>query len=459
MDQNRFGYPVIPETIVVHLGRPDEPAENVEVSFIDYIKNVASSEIYPTWPESAIRANIYAQISYALNRIYTEYYRSRGYDFDITNSTQYDQYFVKDREIFENISRIVDDIFNSYVVRQGSIVPMFTQYCDGLNVKCEGLSQWGTVELAEEGYTPYEILQYYYGDDINIMDNVPVEGIEESYPGYPLRFGMRSNEIRIIQNQLNRIRQNYPAIPVINDPEGYFGNETEAAVKEFQKIFDLAQDGIVGRDTWYKIKSIYAGITKLGELGSEIIEYEVIRPIFDVVLQEGSTGNQVQYVQYLLGVLAYYNDNIPMPSFNGVFDEPTKESVIAFQKYYGLTPDGIIGRNTWNMITQEYRNLVQYLGRQNIGKKAVLFPGTILSEGSRGEYVTLLQTYLEAIAKEYPDWALPVTVDGIFGPQTERAVLALQRQYGIDPTGIVGAVTWDRIARLYNLITTGSEEY
>ena len=166
-----YPYPVVPETITVHLGAPGESARNVVVPFAQYIKNVASHEIYPTWPESAIRANILAQISYALNRVYTEYYRARGYDFDITSTTRYDQAYMEDGDIFENISRIVDDIFNNYIVRQGSVEPLFAQFCDGVRTRCGGLSQWGSVDLAEEGMTPYEILQYYYGGDINLVMN------------------------------------------------------------------------------------------------------------------------------------------------------------------------------------------------------------------------------------------------------------------------------------------------
>ena len=168
------GLPVIPETITVHLGEPDEPAQNVTLPFMDYIMNVASSEIYPTWPEEAIRANMYAQISFALNRVYTEYYRSRGYDFDITNSTRYDQYFVNGRDIFENIQRIAGDIFNDYIRRRGAIEPLFAQYCNGTTVTCNGLSQWGSVDLANAGYTPYRILTNYYGDNIDIITNTPV---------------------------------------------------------------------------------------------------------------------------------------------------------------------------------------------------------------------------------------------------------------------------------------------
>ncbi len=233
--------PFIPENIVVHLGRPNQDAQNVTVPFPEYIKNVASSEIYPTWPENAIRANIYAIITFALNRIYTEWYRSRGYDFDITNSTQYDQAFQYGRDIFENISEIVDEIFNNYVRKQGSVAPYFTQFCNGTTVTCDGLSQWGTVELANQGLTPLEILQYYYGDDIEIVQNAPIRSGIESYPGTPLEVGDAGNEIKTIQVQLNRISNNYPAIPKINPSNGIFGEQTAAAVRTFQGIFNLPQ--------------------------------------------------------------------------------------------------------------------------------------------------------------------------------------------------------------------------
>lgn len=183
--------PVVPETITVHLGPPGSSARNVEVPFAAYIKNVASHEIYPTWPENAIRANILAQISYALNRVYTEYYRTRGYDYDITSTTQYDQAYVDGGDVFENISQIVDDSFNNYIVRQGSVEPLFAQFCDGVRTQCGGLSQWGSVDLARDGMNPYEILQYYYGGNISIVFNAPVGGNVPSYPGRPLRRGGR----------------------------------------------------------------------------------------------------------------------------------------------------------------------------------------------------------------------------------------------------------------------------
>ncbi|MFR8774479.1 MAG: peptidoglycan-binding protein [Eggerthellaceae bacterium] len=246
--------PVIPETITVHLGTPDSAAQNVTLSFPDYIKNVASSEIYPTWPEAAIRANIYAQVTFALNRVYTEWYRSRGYDFDITSSTQYDQAFVYGRDVFNNISQIVDEIFNNYVVRQGSVEPLFTQFCNGTSVTCQGLSQWGTVELANRGFTPYEMLQYYYGDDINIVRNAAVEPFIGSYPGTPFGFGSSGNEVRTIQTELNRISDNYPAIPKIIPTNGFYRESTAEAVRVFQGVFGLPQTGIVNKATWYQIK-------------------------------------------------------------------------------------------------------------------------------------------------------------------------------------------------------------
>ena len=272
--------PYIPEFITVHLGAPDSNAQNVTVSFPDYIKNVASSEIYPTWPESAIRANIYAQISFALNKIYTEFYRSQGYDFDITNVTAYDQSFVYGREVFENISQIVDEIFNSYISRRDTVIPLYAVYCDGINTTCDGLSQWGSVELANKGLGAYDILTNYYGDDIDLVTNVPVNSPQASLPPVLLSLGSVGNEVRTLQIRLNRISQNFPAIPKIYPIDGVFGEETERAVKKFQEIFNLTQDGIVGNATWYRIQYYYNGVKRLNELYSESLGYDEISKQF-----------------------------------------------------------------------------------------------------------------------------------------------------------------------------------
>ena len=447
MSQARL--PFIPEYITVHLGLPDEEAENVTLPFPEYIKNVASSEIYPTWPESAIRANIYAQISYALNRVYTEFYRSQGYDFDITNTTQFDQKFIKDREIFENISQIVDEIFTDYVTRQGSIAPFFTAYCNGTTTVCNGLSQWGTVGLAESGLTPYEILQYYYGDDINIVNDAPISANVPSYPGVPLRLGSAGNEVRILQQELNRISRNYPAIPKIRNINGIFGEDTENAVREFQRVFNLTPDGVVGRATWYRIKYIYNGIKRLNELTSEALTLDEVALPFPLVISEGARGDYVKIIQYYLDFIGYFYDSIPQVAIDGIYGPATRNAVIAFQNFARLPADGIVGNVTWYNLNRAYREILETLPEGYEGNNAVLYPGYFLEEGSTGEYVRLLQEYINAISVYY-DEVPQVTVDGSFGPSTRNAVIAIQNIAGLQPNGIVGSVTWNYIARIYS---------
>lgn len=441
--------PYVPEIITVHLGPPDSPAENVTVSFPDYIKNVASSEIYPTWPENAVRANIYAQISYTLNRIYTEWYRSKGYDFDITNSTQYDHYFVKDREIFENVSQIVDEIFNDYIVRQGSIVPLFASYCNGTTSTCSGLSQWGTVDLANQGYTPYEILRYYYGNDINIIENAPISSNVESYPGFPLKLGSSGNEVLTIQRQLNRISDNYPSIPKITNLNGIFGTQTEDAVRQFQYIFNLSQDGIVGKATWYKIKNVFNGIARLAELTADRLTYEDVSPIYPSLLTEGMSGDYIKTLQYYLDVVAYFYPQIPDITVDGYFGEKTKEAVMAFQNLQGLTVDGIVGRDTWRSLTNAYNTVLKTIPPEYQTETSLIYPGYILSEGLENDDVKRLQTLLQSISAVNP--SIPnVQINGVYDPTTAAAVSALQEFFGIPVTGTVGAATWRLIANLYN---------
>lgn len=348
---------VIPNPITVHLGAPGSYASNVQVSFPDYVKNVASSEIYPTWPDAALRANIYAIITFALNRVYTEWYRSRGYDYDITNSTAYDQYFVYGRPIYESISRIVDEIFNEYVRRSGQDSPYFTSFCNGTTAVCQGLSQWGTVSLAEQGRTPLQILRSYYPKDIEIVETDIITGVLSSYPGTPLKTGSRGLSVETIQTYLNRIRRNYPAIPAITDETGVFGSTTKAAVTKFQSVFNLAPDGIVGKSTWYKISSLYAGITRLAELDSEGTSLGIGTVPPDSMLRQGSTGPDVITLQYLLNVISEYYPGIPAPVQNGSFDNGTRQSVTAFQQMAGLSPDGIVGPLTWNALYEAYRGI------------------------------------------------------------------------------------------------------
>lgn len=349
----------IPNPITVHLGAPGTSAANVQVSFPDYVKNAASSEIYPTWPDSSLRANIYAIITFALNRVYTEWYKNRGYNFDITSSTAYDQGFVYGRPIYESISRIVDEIFNEYVKRRGQNAPYFTSFCNGSTVSCSGLSQWGTVTLANQGLSPLQILRSYYPNDIEIVQTNIISGVLSSYPGTPLRVGSRGLDVQTIQTYLNRIRQNYPAIPVITDETGVFGDSTKAAVTRFQSIFNLAPDGIVGKSTWYKISNLYTAVTRLGELDSEgnTLGIGTVPP--DAVLRQGTSGQNVITLQYLLNVISEYYPGIPAPAQDGIFGDGTRQAVTAFQRAMDLNADGIVGPLTWQALYDVYLGINQ----------------------------------------------------------------------------------------------------
>ncbi|HAG57248.1 MAG TPA: spore cortex-lytic protein [Ruminococcaceae bacterium] len=449
---------IIPSQIIVHLGAPRSNAENVYISFPDYIKNVCSSEIYPTWPENAIRANIYAQISLALNRVYTEWYPSQGYNFQITNSTQYDQKFVKGRNIFENISRIVDEIFNVYVSRIGSRGPFFTEYCDGRQVSCPGLKQWGTVDLANQGYSPLEILKYYYGNNIELLETNNIQDIPQSYPGTPLQRGSRGTYVQILQAKLNRIRRNYPLIGAVVE-DGVFGPATESAVKTFQSIFNLAQDGVVGKATWYKISYIYVAVTKLAELGAENENLPSDASSYPGnVLREGSTGIGVSIVQFYLSTVNMFYQTVPAVDIDGIYGPATTNAVRIFQRQFNLPQDGIVGKNTWNKLYKIYLELVVQLPGSTTSCPS--YPGSPLRRGDFGRDVSTLQAWLSYIA-DYDPSIPKVTSDGIFGASTQDAVIAFQRSYGLVADGIVGQATWSRLCEVSTQIATGtaSDEY
>ena len=436
--------PVVPEFVTVHLGLPDQPARNVTVPFTDYIKNVASHEIYPTWPEEAIRANVLAQISYTLNRIYTEFYPSRGYDFDITATTQYDQYYVPDGNEFENIGRIVDELFNTYIVRQGNVEPLFAAFCDGVRSQCRGLSQWGTVQLAEQGYDAFDILQYYYGDDISLVENAPVSGRTASYPGRPLARGSVGEDVRTVQRVLNRIGMNFPAIPRIEDPNGVFDLATEEAVRAFQNAFNLTVDGIVGPVTWYKLKTVWAGVRRLSELSGDGLAIDLVQRQYPEVLRYGDTGVGVETIQYYLSFLGFFLPQLPPIGVTGSFDDNTRDAVYAFQRYAGLPVDGIVGQDTWNALQDAYDTLLTDLPDPYRERLAEIYPGRFLVMGDTGENVLRLQRALQYLARLDSDVPM-VEADGIFGPQTMAAVLAVQRKLGFDATGAVGPVLWRTI--------------
>lgn len=449
----------IPDEITVHLGTPsNSAARNVRVPFPDYIKNVTSGEIYSTWPQNALIANIHAIVTFALNRVYTEWYRSRGFQFDITSSTAYDQYYRDGAQIFENISRLVDLYFNTYAHRRNFQNPFFTSFCNGTTTTCNGLSQWGTVTLANRGMMPLQILRNYYPNDLELSTSDNIVGITNTYPGYPLRVGSQGEAVRRIQNDLNRIRNNYPLIPAISNPNGQFGSDTADAVRTFQRTFSLATDGIVGQATWNKIAFIFAGVTRLAELDSEGIRGSIGDTPPTTVLSQGSRGEDVRLLQFILNALAPYYDEIPPVVQDGIFGPGLKNAVIAFQKAFELPQDGVVGSTTWNKLYTAYHAVQSSTpvppAPPTAGETPV-FPGTTLQEGSRGEAVRTMQTYLNTIRSVYTN--IPeLVVDGIFGPNTRASVTAFQNTFLLPPSGNIDERTWDYIVQQFQLVTGGA---
>jgi len=443
----------IPTTVTVHLGRPDRDADNVTVPFKDYIKNVASSEIYPTWPENSLRANILAQISLVLNRIYTEWYPSRGYPFDITNSTAFDQYFIFGRNIYESVSRVVDDIFNVYLRKPGRVEPYYAEYCNGTTVTCPGMSQWGTVSLANRGFSPLSILEYYYGE-LDLISTDDIRGVTRSYPGYPISRGASGANVRTIQEQLNRIAINYPSIQY-NFPDGIFGSGTEQAVKRFQQIFNLTPDGVVGKSTWYQLSYIYVAVTKLAELTSE-----GQRPIYNDfeypgrVLRVGSVGTDVQELQFYLSNLALFYPTIGNVTIGGRFGTGTQNAVRAFQRTFGLTQDGAVGEITWNEIVTAYKAILDNVDVPRESPVLREYPGTLIRTGSRGSDVLYIQQLLNEIGEVF-GLITPLTEDGRFGNATANAVRSFQSIFGLSSDGIVGRATWNKLNYIYSVVASG----
>ena len=436
---------IVPKNITVHLGRPAASARNVTVSFRDYIANVASSEVYPTWPIEALKANIHCQISLALNRIYTEWYPSKGYTFNITNSTSYDQYYVHGRTVFDVMVRITDDIFNTYIRKTGTVNPYYSEYCDGKSVTCPGLKQWGTVTLANQGRNALQILKYYYGNDIEIIRTSNIQSIPQSYPGSPIRQGDSGTAVFTLQRQLNRITKDYPFLGLLT-VDGVFGAKMAATVRAFQKQFNLTADGVVGRQTWYKISYIYVSVKDLAELTSE---GEVSSGTLSdgtwggTVLRTGSTGSAVEQLQFWLNTLAQYEPSIPSLTVDGVYGTGTANTVRAFQRKYGLTVDGVVGRDTWTALYDQFRSIQSDNGTPNA------YPGTALRQGSSGQNVRLVQFWLK-IARTVYSSLNNVTVDGIFGSSTAAAVRRFQTYFGLTSDGVVGRTTWNKLYEVYN---------
>ena len=440
-------YPVVPNTITVHLGAPDEVVRNITVSFIDYVSNVAASELYPTWPINALIANIYTIISFAMNRIYNEWYRSKGYNFDITSSSKYDQAYTVNGSTYENLNNIVEDIFNNYVVKGNQIQPYFTRYCDGRTTTCDGLSQWGSVSLANQGRTPLEILKYYYGNDISIKYNAPVGDQVGEFPGYEIGIGNAGNPVLAIQRDLRRIRKNYPAIPDITTTLGIYDQETEDAVKKFQQIFGLPVTGVVDKGTWYKIKYVYTSVKKLSDLYSEGLTEEEATFLYTDQLDYGDTGIEVEYIHYFLDAIAFLDKDIPRLPTNSIYNNNTITMVKAFQEKYKLPVTGIFTYSDWQVLKNAYRTILKSFPTEYQDYVNELYPDYFLTRGMTGNDVKRFQRFLLAICQY--DHSIPgVRVNGIFDELTEESVLKLQSDNGFDVNGIVGPLLWKKVVEL-----------
>jgi peptidoglycan hydrolase-like protein with peptidoglycan-binding domain len=288
--------------------------------------------------------------------VYTEFYRSRGYDFDITSSTAFDQAFVNGRSYFSSVSRIADELFNDYLRRPGFVEPLAAKFCNGTTVTCEGLSQWGSQNLALQGYDSDEILRSYYGN-VETVTNAPIRGIQASYPGTPLRLGSSGPNVVVLQVALNRISQNYPAIPKLANVDGVFGSRTEAAVRKFQEVFGLTVDGIVGRATWYAVVRLYTAVTRLSELRSQGQQFYAINWNPPNALQIGSTGDSVRQLQYMLSVLSSYIPSMPNVTVDGIYGTVTRNAVLAAQRRFGLPETGVVTATTWNEIYDQFAGI------------------------------------------------------------------------------------------------------
>ena len=340
--------------------------------------------------------------------------------------------------------KLTDDIFNTYVRKTGTVNPYYTEYCDGKNVSCKGLKQWGTVTLAEQGRSALSILQYYYGSNTEVVRTSNIASIPESYPGSPVRKGDTGPNVFMLQRQLNRITKDYPFLGILT-VDGVFGSQMEATVKRFQQQFTLTADGVVGRQTWYKISYIYVSVKDLAELTSE---GETASGVLSdgtwggTILRQGSSGSAVEQVQFWLNTISQYVSSIPSVSVDGIYGSSTAVAVRAFQRRYGLTVDGVVGRTTWNAIYAQYRSIQVDNGIPNA------YPGIALKEGDKGQNVRLVQFWLKIARTVYTSLNNP-TVDGVFGPSTKRAVQAFQRYFGLTADGIVGRTTWNKLREVY----------
>ena len=461
----------IPEFITIHLGEPNENGEIITVPFVDYIKNVVCSTIYPTWNDEAIKANVYAIVSLSLNRIYTNWYRSKGYGFEITSSPSYDQMYVKGRNLFRNVCNIVDDIFDKCIKVNGFHQP-FLAKCDNVTSDYRVLSRWGSFRLAEDGMDALNILKKYFGDNIELIEVPNIECIIKKYPDRELHQGSYGKDVKFLQKALNLIGSKYQGISKISDITGNFGEQTEKAVRDFQKIFNLKVDGIVGKKTWKKICLVYSLIKRLFGDYNDVEE----GAINNVSLRFGNEGPLVKELQHDLNDILKYTSWHEKLEEDGIFGEKTKKSVEDFQKIFGLIVDGIVGKDTSSRIKYVKKNIksLQDFIKNSLDKNKRDDKGSCSHEnrnedkkfeailpikyGDKGKHIEKLQELFNTVSKYY-NFLDTLVKDGIFGPNMERFIKNFQRRFGLIVDGIVGNETLTKLKALENAITEFNMDY
>lgn len=459
----------IPQFITIHLGEVGEEGETLTVPFIDYVKNVACSTIYPTWNEEAIKANIYAIVSFALNRVYTNWYRSKGYGFQITSSKIHDQMYVKGRTLFKNVCDMVDDMFDKCIKLEGFYQPLLSR-CENTTMDYKILSRWGSLSLAEDGLFALDILKKYFGDTVQIVDVPKIECVMKKCPNRELFHGVNNDDVRFLQKALNMISSHYKGISKIGSITGYFGDETERAVRDFQRIFNLKVDGIVGSKTWKKICIIYAIIKQLYHND----ELEEIAPEFKT-LQYGQTGEDIEVLQKDLNNILRDFNNYTQIKEDGIFGQETEKAVKFFQRVFGLNVDGIAGKNTMGRIEyakefiSDLKDLVEYHNQINSVKDKTSDMNSIIESrhssedlskinnklpikmGDSGEHVYKLQKYLNRLSRYY-GFLHKIKEDGIFGRETEDMVKKFQKYLFLTVDGIFGEKSFLKLQSIMEII-------
>jgi len=450
-----YSIPDIPARITVHIGRFDEEGYDVTVTFPEYVKTTVSSSADPMMESEALKAVIYAHISFALNRVSSRNYRKLGYGFDITSDAVTDQKYTYGISVFENINNIVDEIFWEYITTEGGYEPLLTRVCYENDKDCDGMSAEGAMALAQNGMDHLNILRYYYGGNVRIEEKAKISGLTAYYePDLPLSYGDIGQEVSGLAVLLNRISNNYHTIPKLDIGNKVYDADTAEAVYEFRRIFDSLRGYDVDKAVWNKILFVYDSVAVWGKIVDEGKMLEGILPLLRAPLKYGSVGNSVKLLQYYLKVLSYYDRRVPDTEIIGVFGENTYRAVTSFQKLFGLEPNGVVDNLNWNILKSMFDKLYSMLPESTFTENAEDYPGTSLKRGAEGRNVLLLQKYLNKVSPVFDSFP-KTAVNGVFDVETENAVIRFQNESGIKPSGIVTSTTWNALAQLYNAVTAG----